>query len=354
MTMIFKDGYLSEEDFDRVKYEDSLEFCIALQERLAVDSDNQYKIYQITENGESFFALKKEPDSERYLNIEGNLSFRGDSQLYKFNKRDIDLSKLQEYREILSDFYQLEFEKLVFDKNKKEYKLKYFSNYSTNQAGYSREDIIKVYDGDNKIGYLKLIYRKKEDHDELSPSTSLKFLIEKDIYGVDRHTNENEILKKISSVTGKVFKSISESDDYIENNFQHIVDEKYNIGTIFYSKIENENDSEDIGKYRGNGLGKIMYFEAARILNVKGISFRASTNQTELAKNLWKSLQKNLPNHIGTIHYKGDNFLTLNANQDESLIYEDGKLKINSIEEKIKKLNEQKYLTKKISRNQIM
>lgn len=354
MTMIFKDGYLSEEEFDKIKYKDSLEFCIALQERLSVDSDNQFKIYKITEDGESFFALKKGSDSQSYLNIEGHLSFRGDSKLYKPRKRDIDLVKLQEYREMLSTFYQLEYEKSIFDKNGKEYQLKYFSNYSTNQIGYSREDIIKVYDGDNNIGYLKLIYRKQEDHDELSPSTSLKFLIEKNVYGVDRYTDENELLKKIESVTGKLFHSIAESDDYIEKEYQHIVDEKYDIGTIFYSKIENENDSDAIGKYRGNGLGKLMYFEAAKILNGKGVSFRASTSQTDLAKNLWKSLQNNLPNHIGTINYKGDDFLTLNAKQDESLIYENGKLKINSIEEKIKKLNEQKSSTQKISQNQKM
>ncbi len=332
MTMIFKDGYLREEQFEKIKHEDSLEFCIALQERLNEDSDNHYQIYHIIEGSDSFFGLKKDDNANQYLNIEGNLSFRGTSKLYKPTKKEIDKDKLQHYREMLSDFYQLDFEKPIFDKNGKEYQLKYFSNYSTNQLGYSREDIIKIYDGDNNIGYLKLIYRKQEDHDEISPSTSLKFLIEKNVYGVDKYSDEKSILDEVEYITGKKFCSVNEADKYIEEHYQHIVGEKYDIGTIAYSNISNDSDTS----YQSKGLGKIMYFEAAKMLNSKGVSFRASTSQTELAKNLWSSLENNLPNHIGTIKYKGEIFQTLNVKQDEILSYENGKLKINNIEEQKK------------------
>lgn len=76
----------------------------------------------------------------------------------------------------------------------------------------------------------------------------------------------------------------------------------FSVPLVEYSEIEDE--------YKGTGLGKKMYVEAAKAMGKRGMAIRASTIQSEEAQRLWSSLRKdeNIAVKEGNITIKGHEY----------------------------------------------
>lgn len=320
MSLIFKDQYYSDEERDNLKFDDSLEFCMALLEKCNGYINEEYSIFRIKpiDEDKSFYVLKKKKDDNTYFNIEGVLNHSKLEICEKVSGVHIDILKLNIYRELLLDFNKLEYEKKIQDKFNEIYNLKYYSNYSANQLGYSREDIILVSNNNNEeVGYLKLIYRKKQDHDLLQPSFLNKFLSEKNLdYGLNRNTSNSLLLKKVDRYLGglshqgnSIETKIKEAEKYLMKRFPDLDSETYDIGTIFYSHVDDD--------YTRRGIATEMYVEAAKMFTKRGLTLRSSTNQTKAAKSLWKSLEKNNIGNISKLVIEGDEVLTFSVKEEK-------------------------------------
>jgi hypothetical protein len=319
MSLIFKEQYYSDKERNKIKFDDSLEFCIALLEKCNGYIDAGYSIYKIkpVDEEKSFYVLKKKIDSNIYFNIEGVINHSKLEICEKVSGFHVNMLKLQKYQELLLDFNALEYQKDIQDKFGEVYNLKYYSNYSAHQSGYSREDIILVSNVNNeKVGYLKLIYRKKQDHDLLEPSFLNKFLCDNDLdYGINRNTKKEELLnraeiylKSIEYSSNNINVQIKEAEKYLRSRFPSIESETYDIGTVFYSHVEED--------YTRRGLATQMYIEAAKMFTNRGVTLRASTSQTDAAKGLWSSLEKSNMGNVSKVNIDGNELLTLSVKED--------------------------------------
>lgn len=149
----------------------------------------------------------------------------------------------------LSDFFNIMLQKEVQDKYGKTYDLKIVHNSDASIGDNLIVDEIFLYKNKERIGYLKAKYTTQEICQKI-----------------------NEELK---------------NDVFLDE------------ATVDYSFLDDN--------YKNKGLGYVMYFHMSQYLNSKGIKFRASSLQSNEARQLWAGIQKHWKNHI----YKNKNSIFL-------------------------------------------
>jgi hypothetical protein len=369
MSIIFKESYFSEYERDYIKKYESLELSIALMERL--NFNDSHAIFQISSIDEPTFYAVREKNGDDFRNsfttIEGTESLNHNeikniTHITNMDNLEINFKILDKYRNLLSDFNVLSFSKSIEDKNGDKYTLKYHSNYNICPIGSGKDDILRVYNSNNKeIGYLKAIYTPTEDYLILNPTVIHKVLeIHNNDYDIHINSSKEELLARLGRTQSGDKKIDLEN---IDNEFQTTIEmltKKYNdelknrntnLATIMYSNLNDEWEDEEKTSYKGKGLAQLMYFEVAKELNKKGIEFRSSSQQTPDAKKLWKNLQNNLKGNVEIIKFNDFDVYKLSVNEDENLKFVNGKLKHTSIDKFILNSIPKKHIQSSINKN---
>lgn len=153
---------------------------------------------------------------------------------------NFDTEKLNQAKELISDFFNVKASGKIVDKYNKEYSFYIVQNADPSIGDRLVVDQVYLYDGDKQIGYLKAKYTTKDI------SQKLGMVEKKDIF--------------------------------------------MNTATIDFSRIEED--------YWGRGLGYCMYFEMSKHLTSQKIGFRASSIQTESAQGLWNGITNHFSEYI--------------------------------------------------------
>lgn len=201
---------------------------------------------------------------ESIINIDGEMGLdwgvpkdiKDNLQIKEYEIKDVTLNDLEPFlnlhlyemaHSILKNFYIIQLDKKVQDRNGDEYRLVIISNADTTIGEHLYIDELKLFKGNQEIGYLKAKYTTPE-------------LMKQ--HGIPK----------------------SKKDDF------------KNQATIDFSNLEYP--------YRNKGLGYVMYFHMAQHLNSKGIDFRQSTICSDSAQRLWKSIEVNFSDNVTTKYKK--------------------------------------------------
>lgn len=324
--MFYKSGYLNEAIINEYDNEKSLEFCLALYNKLK-ESKKKLEIHYIIGNHDITGIQKIKPiivNGKSYTDIHGTFILNNYTQKDIENKysdysdikivklTDLEIEQLYETanksylidaENILSDFYINSFEKTIQDKNNNEYLIRIIKNCDSTLLGELIQDKMVLYKEDKEIGYVKVKYSTNEIYENLYPTKSLEYINAFNINSfINKNTDPEKILKTlfnkriIEDISNDFKKDLIEADKNIANNkslmnYINTTKEYWNNkATVEYSFIEEE--------YRGLGLSQIMYFYMGKYLNNEGINFRSSVTQSELALKTWNTLKKNFPNNI--------------------------------------------------------
>jgi hypothetical protein len=267
-------------------------------------------------------------------------------------RKDINEKKYNQAKELMDNYKNKVFEKTIFDKEGKEFKIEIIENTSSRYNEEQSHNLLNLYDGKKIVGYLKMIYTNEKLFKHYNPTSfhihDSMIHINKD-YKLPLIYTEKELL--LSLEKRHIIKNVNYEDPKKElkkqeNKFKRkhkkvldaYIKETMNIAIPQYSRVGSRDDKN---KYKNSGLGTLMYFYMSRYFNEKNIVFSASRNQTEEARNLWKSLKSNFPDFVSfekEIYYdKPVNVGKISVPKNEEISYVDGKIeRVSSVEDYLK------------------
>jgi hypothetical protein len=373
--MFYKKNYYPKHISDRFNGENSLEFTLALKERLAGAIDYDIAILSgVNSNGKR--------ENIKYLFID-NDNNNSSGIILDFGDHGIMNCKwtIEGYKNKYTDYEDIEIDLLTEDminclkpkciesfndaltyavgyKERKEsieitdkygepYKIEIIENSDHSLDGFLSQDILNIYHKNEIIGYLKMKYSTDDLYNHYNPTVFHSYFDNKgmdDFLALD--LSKKLILKNLENmnyIENVDYENIEKEFKKYEKEFTLRIGKKelkdtakrwINSATSEYSRISDGDFSAKLSKsnlnHQGKGLAQLMYFHMAKHLTAKGIILRGSTNQSNSAIKLWSNLSKNYPNNTSTIKLlamnKPEDVYTLSVGSDESVEYKNGKL----------------------------
>lgn len=336
--MYYKEDYLDTDLKRKYLTDYTGEFALALYDKLK-ETDNAFiSIISFEKDGQHYKkALVSKESNEfrnsRYIDIQfapGNyehsyvVRIDGDNGIENIACKKIPATKDQLLKElgsfdetmyqnaksIVADFNNIAEKGLIYDKNGDKYDFTLIENSDPTMGDILILDELRLYKEGKQVGYLKAQYLTdeiaekllKEDFSMLgkkhSKQDKIDYLTQKNI----EFTNENLniVFQLKMKMIKEEYKAYKKKNTYFDN-----------MASVDFSRVETE----------GLGLGKQMYFKMAQHLNKKGVTFRASTLQSDEAKNLWDSIRKKHPEIIGEVKLGDKICPILNVTDDMDIFY---------------------------------
>jgi ribosomal protein S18 acetylase RimI-like enzyme len=371
--MFYKEKLISNDLKEKFTKNFSLEFALALKNQL---KDKEIKVYTLVNkaNQESlqYFATEKEAvyqfadmELSKKILLEEFESKNNCNVVWK-ELEELPIINKEAYKEaqdLVLGFNVLVEELTVQDNKGEDYTIKIYENTDSKLTDSAvQQDLLHIFKGNTKIGYIKALYTSNEMYNAHYPTKIHEHYesINKDNF-LGINLTKKEILEKVES-TGlirnvdyedikksfkKLVKKISENVDlkYLQESKGRAISEYTKIGT------EVSMDYEEDTMYRGRGLAQLMNFYLARHFSRKDIKMVSSLNQTDDAKKMWENLSKNLSKNVTfqtkTYYGRDKKQYSLKVSEEEELNFKDGKMqhtnKINDLLKKKEKVNKIKY-----------